>query len=361
MEYVQERIATVHDLTGRVPDAPVDRAAVVVPMTDREYAGLAPERTLSALEDVDPARVIVPIRAPADRVESFVAWLSGFDLPLTPLWCNAPAVEALLDGAGIDAPAGKGRDVWLGLGPAAREEFVALHDADVKNYDASQVPRLLAPLEEFDFAKGYYARVENDRLYGRLFRLFYEPLVAALAVRHPEPILEYLGAFRYALAGEMGFTSTVARRLRPEPAWGLETGLLGEAFGTAGFGGTVQVDLGVHEHDHRAVSGETGLAGMSEHVAGALFRVLDERGIDPEFETLAERYREVAERFLAGYAADAAFNGLAYDRAAERSQVDAYAEAISPAEGDDRLPAWADADLDPGAVLDASGRAIDAL
>ncbi|MDL5361941.1 glycosyl transferase family 2 [Halalkalicoccus sp. NIPERK01] len=361
MEYVQEQVATLHDLTGQVPDAPTDRAAVVVPMTDREYAGLAPERTLETLERVDPARVIVPLRAPADRVGAFAEWLSGFDLPLTPLWCNAPAVEDLLADRGIEGPAGKGRDVWLGLGLAAREEFVALHDADVKSYDAAHVPRLVAPLAEFDFSKGYYARVENDRLYGRLFRLFYEPLVAALGERHPEPILEYLGAFRYALAGEMGFTSRVAREVRPEPAWGLETGLLGEAFGAAGFSGTVQVDLGVHEHDHRAVSGETGLVGMSGHVASALFRALADRGIVPEFDTLPERYREVAERFLAGYAADAAFNGLAYDREEERSQVDAYAEAIAPAEGDDRLPAWAGVDLAPGAVADASERALDAL
>ena len=47
MEYGQERIATLHDLTGHVPDAPTERAAVVVPMTDREYAGLAAERVLS--------------------------------------------------------------------------------------------------------------------------------------------------------------------------------------------------------------------------------------------------------------------------------------------------------------------------
>lgn len=361
MEYVQERIATLHDLTDPTPAAPTDRAAVVVPMTDREFAGLAPERTLETLETVEPARVIVPLRAPAPRVEAFAAWLSGFDLDLTLVWCNAPAVEDLLAEHGIEGPAGKGRDVWLGLGLAAREEYVALHDADVRNYDTAHVPRLLAPLDEFEFSKGYYARVENSRLYGRLFRLFFAPLVAALSERHSHAIVEYLGAFRYALSGEMGVTSSVARSVRPEPVWGLETGLLGEAFSVAGFPGTVQVDLGVHEHDHRAVRGETGLVGMSEHVASALFRLLEDEGICPDFATLPERYREVAGRFVRGYAADAAFNRLEYDREAERAQIDGYAEAIQPVGNDRRLPAWVDTDLAPEDVASASGRALDAL
>ncbi|WP_122089634.1 glycosyltransferase family protein [Halalkalicoccus subterraneus] len=364
MEYVQERVTTLHDLTGHTPDAPVDRAAVIVPMTDREYAGHAPERTLSVLEGVSPARVIVPLRAPAERVPAFKLWLSGFDLETTMLWCNAPEVDRLLAEHGVDRRAGKGRDVWLALGLAAREEFVAVHDADVASYDASQVPRLLAPLaldNEFAFSKGYYARVERGRLYGRLFRLLYEPLVATLADRHSHPLLDYVGAFRYALAGEMGFRADLARELRLQPAWGLETGLLGETFSLAGFEGTVQVDLGVHEHDHRAVSGPGGLAGMSEHVAGALFRALAERGVDPEFATLPERYRERAVEFVESYAADAAFNGLDFDSGAERAQVDAYAEAITPPRGDDRLPAWADIDLEPETVVNASSRSIDGL
>lgn len=364
MEYVQEQVATLHDLTGHTPDAPVERAAVVVPMTDREYAANAPERTLSILEGVSPARVIVPLRAPPESVPDFESWLSGFDLDLRLLWCNAPEVEELLAAHGIHGEAGKGRDVWLALGLAAREEFVAVHDADVASYDASQVPRLLAPLafdNEFAFSKGYYARVEGGRLYGRLFRLLYEPLVATLADRHSHPLLDYLGAFRYALAGEMGFRADLARELRLQPAWGLETGLLGEAFTLAGFEGSVQVDLGVHEHDHRAVSGPGGLAGMSEHVAGALFRALAERGIEPEFGTLPERYRERAARFVDAYAADAAFNGLDFDSGAERAQVDAYAEAIAPPRGDDRLPAWADIDLEPETVVNASTRSIDGL
>lgn len=361
MEYVQERIATLHDLTDHTPEAPTDRAAVVVPMTEREYVSLAAERTLAALETVDPARVIVALRAPESRVEAFGTWLSSFDLDCTVLWCNAPEVDDLLGKYDLGGRTGKGRDVWLGLGLAARREYVVLHDADVKSYDPSHVPRLLAPLTEFDFSKGYYARVENGRLYGRLFRLFFAPLVAALRERHSHAILDYLAAFRYALSGEMGFSSHLARGIRLQPSWGLETGLLGEAFAAAGFSGTAQVDLGVHEHDHRAIGGRTGLAGMSERVGRALFRVLSDAGLSPDFETVPERYREVADRFVRGYAADAAFNGLSYDAEHERAQVDSYAEAITPLETDDRLPAWTETSLSPEEVAGASERALSSL
>ena len=100
MEYTQERVATLHDYGGARPDAPVERATVVVPMTQREYADLAAEGVLSTLERLSPERVLVPLRAPADRIAAFVEWLSGFDLPLEVLWCSGPRVEDLLASAG---------------------------------------------------------------------------------------------------------------------------------------------------------------------------------------------------------------------------------------------------------------------
>ncbi|NHN58055.1 MULTISPECIES: glycosyl transferase family 2 [Halorussus] len=357
MEYGQERVATLHDLTGRVPDAPTDRAAVVVPMTEREYADLAAERVLSELEAVAPGEVVVALRAPPGKVPAFCDWLAGFDLPLSVVWANGPGVTDLLGERGLNGRAGKGRDVWLALGVAAADrEYVVVHDADAKTYEAGDVSRLLFPLSRgYDFSKGYYARVENDRLYGRLCRLFYAPLVRALADAHPEAaVLDYLGAFRYALAGEFGATAAFARELRAERHWGLEVGTLGEAFAHAGFAGTAQVDLGRYEHDHRAVSGPTGLSDMSRHVGRALLRAVESHGVDPDYDTLPERYRAVAEGLVEQYAADAGFNGLDYDRGEERAQVDAYAEAVAPPGEDRRLPAWREADLTADEVLAAS-------
>jgi len=362
MEYVQERVATLHDFTDPVPDAPVERAAVVVPMTEREHASLAAERVLSALEAVGPALVVIALRADESRAAAVREWLTGFDLPLEIVWCDGPRVASLLADAGLDGGRGKGRDVWLALGLAADSEYVVVHDADAKSYARSHVPRLLFPLAHgFEFSKAFYARVENDRLYGRLFRLFYAPLVRALADAHDADVLDYLGAFRYALAGEFAATGEVARSLRVQRGWGLEVGTLGDAFAAAGIDGTAQVDLGRHEHDHRAVGGPSGLGTMSEEVGAALLRVVESGGVEPDYEALSGRYRAAAESFLRGYAVDAAFNGLDYDRAGEREQVEAYAAAVEPPGEDTRLPAWADAPVTATEVRAAAREDLEAI
>lgn len=359
MEYVQEQVTTLHDLTGRIPNAPTDRTSVVLPMTRREHGSRTAERVLSTLETVGPNRVVVPLRAPSDTVGTIHDWLSGFDLPLTLLWCSSPRVTALLDEHDLNGGAGKGRDVWLALGVAAADsEFVVCHDADAKTYDSSIVPRLLSPLDSgFAFTKGYYARVEENRLYGRLFRLFYAPLIRTLRRANDGGILDYLGAFRYALAGEFGMTADLSTRMRLERDWGLEVGTLGGAFEHAGFDGSAQVDLGRYEHDHRGVAGPDGLSTMSEGVGNALLRVCENHGVSPDYDTLPDRYRDAGREFVRQYAADATFNGLDYDSTAERAQVKTYADAIEPpshTDGHAVLPAWDEVDIAPSEVREAA-------
>ncbi len=361
MEYVQEAVTTLHDFGDAYPPAPTERAAVVVPMTERDHAALAAERVLRTLEELDLGRVVVPLRAGPDEVSEVVAWVDGFDVPSEVVWCTAPAVESALADAGLDGTAGKGRDVWLGLGAAidGNAEYVVVHDADATTYSRAHVPRLLHPVANgFDFAKGYYARVENDRIYGRLCRLFYEPLVRALAAVHDNPAVEYFGAFRYALAGEFAATTAVAEQLRAQRGWGLEIGTLGEAFDIVGGEGTAQVDLGVHEHDHRSVGGPDGLGDMCIEVGAALFRALGDNGVELDYGSLRERYREHAYRLVDQYAADAGFNGLDYDPVAEREQVDTYTAGVTAPDPDDRLPAWRAAPLDPAVVRERSAAAI---
>jgi glucosyl-3-phosphoglycerate synthase len=355
MEYVQEGVRTLHDFGDARPDAPTDSTTVVVPMTEREHAGLAAERVLSALEAVAPERVVVPLRASEERVDSVVRWLSEFDLPLSVLWCDGPRLSERLSAAGLDGARGKGRDVWLALGIASDSEYVVVHDADAKSYDEHHVPKLLFPLAQgAAFSKGYYARVENDRLYGRLFRLFYRPLVEALAAGDGDPVLEFLGSFRYALAGEFAATGRLARRLRIQRGWGLEVGTLGEAFRLVGASGSAQVDLGIHEHDHRSVSGPSGLSDMSEQVGDALLRAVEDNGYQPAYGTLESRYRAAAERLVDAYALDSGFNGLEYDREDELSQIDAYADTVGRPGPDTRLPAWDEAELSPASVAAAA-------
>jgi glucosyl-3-phosphoglycerate synthase len=366
MEYVQDRIATLHSFADARPPAPTDRTAVVVPLTAQDCGTPATEGVFSTLETVAPEQVVVPLRADPSQIAGARRWLDAFDLPTTVLWCTAPRVEAHLADAGLDGAVGKGRDVWLGLGVARDSEYVVVHDADATTYDATHVPRLLFPLaQDYDFVKGYYARVEDGQLYGRLFRLFYEPLLRALADHDTAAdtggdLLDYLGAFRYALAGEFAATSELVSRLRTPRGWGLEIGTLGDAFDATGFAGTAQVDLGVHKHEHRPVDGATGLGEMCTQVGAVLFRLLEEHGIDPDYETLPSRYRACARTLVDQYETDAAFNDLTYDRGAELNQVHEYARAIQPPGEDTRLPAWRDTTLDAERVRSLSSAALDA-
>jgi glucosyl-3-phosphoglycerate synthase len=367
MEYAQERITTLHDLGDAAPPAPTGEATVVVPMTERDHGAPATERVFAELAALDPVEVVVALRAPRERVGPIHDWLAEFSLPLSTCWCGGPRIADRLTEAGLDGPGGKGRDLWLGLGVAiaADPSYVVVHDVDAKAFHRRTVRRLLYPLfRGHAFSKGYYARVESPapreprQLYGRLTRLFYEPLVESLAARHDtreHPLLDYLAAFRYALAGEFAATREFAAALPLERSWGLEVGVLDTAFDRVGFAGTAQVDLGVHKHGHRSVSGAGGLASMSADVGGRLLRGVIGHGVDVEYAALRADYRETAARYVDTYEDEAGFNGLSYDRDREEEQVDHYAEAVAPpADAPPRLPAWQAAPLDPGAVAEAA-------
>lgn len=362
MEYVQERIGTLHDFGGADPAVRIADAAVVVPLAARDHGSDVAADVLRTLESIDPGRVIVALRASPDRAGTVAEWLESFDLPMTVLWCTAPTIKSRLGEAGVNGSAGKGSDVWLALGVASRHDAIVVHDADARSYDESHVPRLLFPLEHgYEFSKAYYARIEDEQLYGRLFRLFYRPLLRALGEDHAAPILDYLESFRYALAGEFAMTGDLARQIRVPRGWGLEIGTLGDAFAAAGFDGTAQVDLRFHRHEHRPVDGSAGLKPMATELFRTLCTILDEHGVTPDYETLPERYRAAGRTLIDQYQADAVFNDLTYDAAGEREQVDTYADSIEPPTSDKRLPAWEDAPLEPDEVADLSSAALDRL
>lgn len=359
MEYIQERIATFHDFGDAHPGAPVDRATVVVPLAQRDYDTRAANRVMEQLERVDPGRVLVPLRAEESAVVSIVEWIESFAFDGSVLWCTAPAIRDRLDEAGLNGVAGKGRDVWLGLGVASESPFVVVHDADALNYDTTHVSKLLAPLAMgYEFSKGYYARVEQQELFGRLFRLFYAPLLRALTESTDHEFLTYLDSFRYALAGEFAMTRDIARSIRAPRDWGLEVGTLGDTYELAGFEGTAQVDLGIHEHEHRSVEGAGGLGEMCAEVGETLFTVLEEQDVEIAFDTLQERYLAAADQLVTQYAGDASFNGFDYDPQQEREQVETYAAAIVSPVTDDRLPAWKNAPIDPATIEALSASSI---
>ncbi len=356
MDYTQERVATLHDYGDADPPAPLGETTVVVPMTEREFSALAAEGVLERVAAAGPARTLVPLRASAERAPEIADWLRSFDADVDALWCHGPRVEERLHDAGLNGTRGKGRDIWLALGQV-ETPYVALQDADTASFEAADLRRLCHPLGEgYAFAKAYYARVENEQLYGRLFRLFYGPLVRALAEHCDDELVAFFGAFRYALSGEAAMTRELARELRPQRTWGLEVGTLADAFAHAGFAGSAQVDLGTYVHDHRAVTGPASLTDMSEGVGAAVLRAVAERGVELDYDALRAAYRERAAELVRAYAADARFNGFEYDADAERDQVESYAPAVAEPGTDDRLPAWSEAPLDADAVREDARR-----
>lgn len=360
MDFSQELVTTLHDLSDPTPEAPLANSSVVVPIAGSSIETVTPDHVMEILSSLSLRAIVVPLRAPANVVSSFREWINTFDLDVTVLWCNSDAVEKTLTSHGLDGDRGKGRDVWLGLGVAAKQaDYVAVHDADASTFTHARVPRLLAPLDLGSaFVKGYYARVEDGRLYGRLNRLFIAPLLRALSNRHDARILRYYESFRYPLAGEFAITSDLVQRIRLQRTWGLEIGLLGEAYRLVGPERIAQVDLGVHTHDHHPVSGETGLAKMATEVGAALFHSLEAAGIDLDYDAVEKDFLRAADELIQQYAADAAFNGLTYDEPGEREQSRIYQSSIEPPGSDTRLPAWKETTLTPSDIVAASNVSI---
>ncbi|HBS41558.1 MAG TPA: glycosyl transferase, partial [Oceanospirillales bacterium] len=107
------------------------------------------------------------------------------------LWNDGPRLkklDELLQKEGL-APEemGKGRNVWYCYGyvlASGRAGAVGLHDCDIVTYDRSLLARLMYPVANptfnYVFAKGYYTRIADQKLNGRVSRLLVTPLLRTL-------------------------------------------------------------------------------------------------------------------------------------------------------------------------------------
>ena len=189
-------------------------------------------------------------------------------VPYELIWCNSPEVEEILKelkdkGLDVTQTRGKGKDLWLAIGIASLDLYAfAIHDADIISYNKTLPTRLLytvvEPRLDFFFAKGYYARInlETSKMYGRIFRLFINPLLDALEKKivYQSPFIQYLQSFRYPLSGEVAVYSDIALNLRVPGHWGLEIGMLAEIFRNISIKRVCEVDLGFFDHKHKAMS-----------------------------------------------------------------------------------------------------------
>ncbi|HZX49449.1 MAG TPA: glycosyl transferase, partial [Nitrospirota bacterium] len=185
------------------------------------------------------------------------------------------------------------------------------------------------------FCKGFYSRI-TDKMHGRVTRLLITPLIRALQkIVGPNPFLMFMDSFRYPLAGEFAMITDMARTNRIPWDWGLEVGVLSEVFRNYSTRRVCQVDIADnYEHKHQLLSADDaqkGLMRMSVDICKSIFRFLAAEGIvlsDSFFKSLQVAYIRLAEDTMVKYEADAAINGLKFDRHAEASAAEAFSNAI---------------------------------
>src|SRR5690606_26444071 len=182
------------------------------------------------------------------------------------------------------------RYVWYCFGyvlASGLSQSVALHDCGIGIYFQDLLARLIYPVANprvnYMFCKGYYARVVDGSMNGRVSRLLVTPLIRALKkVCGPNDFLDYLDSYRYPLAGEFSFRTDVINDLRIPSDWGLEIGVLSEMKRNYATNRLCQVDIAdVYDHKHQDLSPEDasrGLSKMSVDIAKALFRKLATNG-----------------------------------------------------------------------------------
>lgn len=354
-------ITTLHNLSNRpVEELEAELLAfsrqrclgLLLPSLYSELEGDALPAIVDELEKVPYLTEIVVGLDRADQQQyrlalDFFARLPQFHRVL---WHDGPRLQALdrqlqaLDLAPREL--GKGRNVWYCMGytlASGKCESVALHDCDIVTYDRSLLARLIYPVAHprfnYEFCKGYYSRVADGRINGRVSRLLVTPLLRALKKTLGDmEYLEYMDSFRYPLAGEFSFRKDVLNDILIPSDWGLEIGVLSEMYRNYANNRLCQADIAdVYDHKHQQLSAdndEAGLSKMSIDIAKALFRKLATRGVTfntETFRSLKATYYRIALDFVETYHNDALMNGLTLDIHSEEKAVELFAENIMKA------------------------------
>ena len=351
-------VSTLHNLTRRsVEDMEAELRSfgqrrpigLVLPSLYSELSGPALENIVSELAKVPYLEQIVIglDRANADEYAHAKDYFSRLPQNHVVLWHDGPrltALDAELAEMGLAPPEpGKGRNVWYCFGymlASRKVDVIGLHDCDIVTYERTMLARLLYPVVNpvfpYVFSKGYYPRINGDKLGGRVTRLLITPLLAALRkVCGDNSYLRFLDSFRYPLAGEFAMRSHVVADIRIPSDWGLEIGVLSEVRRNYSNRVIAQVDIAdQYDHKHQEVSADDagkGLSRMSVDISKAIFRKLATDGeifSAEKFRTIKATYfREALDR-IDSYYNDALMNGLTLDRHSEEAAVELFAQNI---------------------------------
>ncbi|WP_100641525.1 glycosyl transferase [Alteromonas facilis] len=326
--------------------------ALILPSLFSELEGEALPNIINHLCDVPYLNEVVIGLDRADKAqyEHALKFFSKLPQHHRILWNDGPRLKALdeelqkLELAPKEM--GKGRNVWYCMGyilASGKSESVALHDCDILTYDRALLARLIYPVAHpqfnYEFCKGYYARVAKGKINGRVSRLLVTPLIRALQrTCGYNEYLQFMDSFRYPLAGEFSFRRDVLNDIRIPSDWGLEIGVLSEMHRNYNHNRLCQADIArVYDHKHQDLSLNNdagGLSKMSIDITKALFRKLATQGhtfSTEMFRSIKATYFRIALDFIETYHNDAVMNGLKLDIHNEEKAVEMFAQNIMKA------------------------------
>ena len=356
--YQNGTVTTLHNLAQRKPQdmaaellefSKVRSLGLILPSLFSELEGKALPDIINKIKDVEYlSEIVIGLdRANVDQYKHALSFFSQLPQHHRVLWNDGPrlqAIDAKLQALGL-APKelGKGRNVWYCMGyilASGKAESIALHDCDILTYEKELLDRLLYPvanpLFNYEFSKGFYARVAGGKINGRVSRLLVTPLIKALkkTVGHCD-YLEYMDSFLYPLAGEFSFRRDVLSDIRIPSDWGLEIGVLSEMYRNYSPNRLCQVDIAAtYDHKHQDLSLDNtagGLSKMSIDISKAFIRKLATQGETfsaEKFRTLKATYYRIALDYVETYRNDAMMNGLELDIHNEEKAVEMFAENI---------------------------------
>jgi glucosyl-3-phosphoglycerate synthase len=354
-------VATLHDFSNRdVNELEQDlkkfskdrKMELILPCLFSETEGKALPNIINEISKTDYINHIIIGLDRADEEQAKRAWefFDQLDCPYTILWNDGPNLleldQELKNYELAPQELGKGRNVWYCLGMAiARGEArsVALHDCDILTFDRRLLAKLfypvVNPLFNFEFCKGYYPRVSNGKMNGRVTRLLVTPLLMAMekTVGHND-YLDFMKAFKYPLAGEFSFRRNLMSNMRIPCDWGIEIGILSEMQRNQASNRICQVDLAdTYDHKHQDLSIEDqtkGLSKMSIDIIKTLIKKIATQGNSFSLETfrsIKATYYRIALDMIDIYRSDALMNGLKYDSHLEEKAVELFAYNIMKA------------------------------
>lgn len=328
------------------------KICLILPALYSEFEGPAMPHIVEELKSASYLhRIVLSLdRATEAQFKRVLDVMSELPAEVSILWNDGETIKGFLEElveSNFDiAEQGKGRGVWMAMGYALADKdihTIALHDCDIVNYQRQLLARLIYPIvdpgTEFEFSKGYYSRVE-EKLHGRVTRLFFTPLVRALnQLLGQVAFLDFLDSFRYPLSGEFAFIRNLAKTVRISPNWGLEISLLGEVFEHTTTQRVCQVEIAdTYKHKHQQLSKDqpqAGLVRMATDIATTLFGILAQGGLvlsQPLFDTLLASYLRYSRLAIEQYNALAHLNGLEYDRHEEIEAVETFVTCLKAAQ-----------------------------